>query len=80
MNSIPPVQLQYPNQPPNSLISLNSIFADHPKYQTTATAHSEGTVHEQPEQALQVALDYYRPMCKECDLAMRRHHTYSEMA
>ena len=37
--------------------SLNSILAIHPKYQTTATAHSEGTSHEQPEQALQVALD-----------------------
>ena len=60
--------------------SLNSILAIHPKYQTTATANSEGTVHEQPEQALQVALDYDRPMCKERDLAMRRHHTYSEMS
>lgn len=36
----------------------------------------EGTVHDQLEQALREALDYYRPMCKKCDLAMHRHHTY----
>ena len=37
----------------------------------------EGTVREHLEQALQEALDYYKPMCKECNLDMHRHHTYS---
>lgn len=37
----------------------------------------EKTVHQQLQQALQDALNHYRPSCSNCGIVMHRHHWYS---
>ena len=37
---------------------------------------ADRTITQQMQQTLQDALGRYTAMCKECDLAMHRHHSY----